>query len=147
MKLLWCPDCHDTITIGVNNIVRKCMCGRTAAKYLEDNITAIVTEGSIVFGIDNTSLTNAIKNAKYWMPNKFDRKRLDFFFTGWVPTKPGEVVFVDTVEDVIAYNYHEKLSFTSENPSTDISEKENLEKPEKKFKWYHFLTSGLSRRK
>ena len=51
--------------------------------------------------------------------------RVDFFFTGWIPNHPGEVVVVDSVEDVLAYEYEmkdEDKEYDSTLP-TEIAEK------------------------
>ena len=127
MKLLICDECHDTIALTHDNITRICRCGVTAGKYLEDKVTAIVTGAAVIFGIDNNSFSNALATIK-----RLDREdiegfdkdtRYDFFFTGWIPTIPGEVVFVHNVDEVLHYDYHTQLNWTSQNPSTDINEK------------------------
>jgi hypothetical protein len=113
-----------------DNITRSCKCGKTAGKYLKDKITAVVSEISVVFGIDNGSFLNALKTVLNIMkaePEQLPKwmeegKRYDFFFTGWIPTKPGEVIFVKSKAHVIATDYYQKNSWTSENPSTDVNE-------------------------
>jgi hypothetical protein len=60
------------------------------------------TKDSIIVGIDNNTWNDVRK--RY---NQFRNypSRLDFFFTGWIPTIPGEVIRVDTVQDVRKYPF------------------------------------------
>lgn len=126
MKLLYCPECYDAVSMTHDNITRSCKCGKTAGKYLKDKITAVVSEGSVVFGIDNNSFLNAlytVKKVKDGNVEGFPKdRRFDFFFTGWIPTKPGEVLFVKSKAHVMATDYYQEKSWTSENPSTDVNE-------------------------
>lgn len=125
MKLLRCSKCNDSIVIGVLNVTRKCACGETAGKYLKDNVTAVVSKGSIVYGIDNNSLTNAIHNFTAF-PKKYPRyakERFDFFFVGWVPTVPGEIIWVDSVHEVEIEEYDQEINWDSSPTSTDKNEK------------------------
>lgn len=117
-KFIRCLDCKD-IFMAINKKVRVCECGKHAAKYLSDNITAVVTKYAIVFGIDNVGFNDAETRAIVY--KKVDYRR-DFFFTGWIPNHPGEVIWVDTVEDVNEYPYEETQALPeglSTNPSTD----------------------------
>lgn len=120
MKLITCERCHDTMQL-VNGMVRTCYCGDCGGKYLSDNITAVVNKDAIVFGIDNNGFN--IAKQLYHMHQESPH-RVDFFFSGWIPTKPGEVIVVETVEDVLAYEYDlddEDMEYTSTLP-TEISE-------------------------
>ena len=101
MKLLWCEKCNDLVMLRID-MVTKCSCEAYAGKYLDDNITAVVNDDAIVVGIDNNSFNNAVVSQKQ-IKEEYE-ERYDFFFCGWIPTRPGEVVFVDTVEDVHEYN-------------------------------------------
>lgn len=132
MKLLYCMECYDVVSMTHDNITRSCKCGKVAGKYLKDQITAVVTRDSTVFGIDNGSFLNALQTTRNilaadpedlpsWME---EGKRYDFFFTGWIPTKPGEVIFVKNKAYVEATDYQLEKNWTSENPSTDINENE-----------------------
>ena len=122
MKLLWCPECKDVVSLILRE-TRVCKCGKTAGKYVSDCITAIITEGAVVFGIDNNTLSTALTRAEHFMKNpEYQSTRIDFFFTGWVPTKPGEVIVVKSPIHVKAYDYYDKRSWTSENPSTGLCE-------------------------
>ena len=101
----------------VNEHTRKCFCGEVAGKYLDDDVTAVVSSNAIVVGIDNFGFNLAkelsIKGMKY-------SNRVDYFFTGWVPNHPGEVIVVDTVDEVVEYNYHlpdEKKIYSSTLPT------------------------------
>ncbi len=126
MKLLFCKECHDTVTMATEDEVRLCKCRKTAGKYLSDRITAVITKASLVFGIDNNSFLNAAKTVERIldgeMPAFEEGKRYDFFFTGWIPTVPGEVIVVDTPGEVAEFDYELEISFTSQNPSTDFNE-------------------------
>ena len=126
MKLLFCEECRDTVSMTHDNITRTCKCGKTAGKYLKDKLTAVVTEHAVVFGIDNNSFANALATVRKVLfedVQGFDmNKRYDFFFTGWIPTIPGEVIIVPTRAHVMATDYYQEKSWTSENPSTAINE-------------------------
>lgn len=126
MKLLYCEECYDVVSMTHDNITRSCKCGKVAGKYLKDKITAVVTEGSIVFGIDNNGFRNALYTVKKVLTEDIDHfpkdRRFDFFFTGWIPTKPGEVIFVKNKAHVKATDYYQEKSWMSENPSTAINE-------------------------
>lgn len=55
MKLLLCLNCSDVIKLDLEE--RKCKCGETKGKYL-DNINAVYSgETAIRLGIDNRSLS------------------------------------------------------------------------------------------
>ncbi len=117
MKFVYCDSCHD-IFVAINKIVRTCKCGEHAAKYLNDNVTAVATKGACIFGLDNVTLKDAIVRAA--AHKQYDYRR-DFFFTGWVPNHAGEVVFVDSVADVKAHPYDEPPSLPiglCSNPDT-----------------------------
>jgi hypothetical protein len=125
MKLLFCEDCRDAVSMTHDNITRSCKCGKVAGKYLKDKLTAVVTEHAVVFGIDNNSFSNAVATVDKVLNGVegFDAdKRYDFFFTGWIPTIPGEVIIVPTKAHVMATDYYQEKSWTSENPSTAINE-------------------------
>ena len=124
MKLLYCPECRDSITLTGGNIVRECRCGHIAGKYLKDNVTAVVAEGAIVYGVDNNGLANAIHNY-HEFPKKFPRyatERFDFFFSGWVPTVPGEIIRVKSAVAVRAYDYYDQKNWDSSPTSVDKNE-------------------------
>lgn len=127
MKLLRCDKCKDVFLIPHINQGkpgwRMCICGAQAGKYLSDGITAVVTKDSILIGIDNNTFGFSMRAMEYWKNEEdYKDKRLDFFFVGWIPTLPGEVIFVDSVEEVINYNFEEKYTHTSTNPTTHIWE-------------------------
>jgi hypothetical protein len=42
--------------------------------------------------------------------------RIDFFFTGWLPTKPGEIIRVETVQDVRKYPFKVLVEVQSTMP-------------------------------
>ena len=106
MKLILCKKCISIVSVLSEGIVSKCNCGEHACKDLSDSITAVVTKGAVVIGIDNNTFNSAIQRYN-WVKEKTPEHdgRVDFYFTGWIPTKPGEVIFVDTVKDVVDYKY------------------------------------------
>ena len=112
MKLICCKKCNDVVNLL--HTTRTCYCGNSAGKYLDDNITAVVNKDSVVVGIDNNGFMMAKQLA---VGNKDCESRLDFFFTGWIPTKPGEVIVVDSIDDVLKYDNHiEDVNYTSTSP-------------------------------
>lgn len=103
MKLFYCPSCRQLVDImRADGEVRFCYCGTHCGKYLSDNMTAVVTYGAIVVGIDNNTWLPAVERYKRHNPDGDDPYpvRIDFFFTGWIPTQPGEVVVVDYPDEV-----------------------------------------------
>jgi len=104
MKLFYCTECYSLIQVRVSHIYN-CLCKKHAGKYLNDNLTAVFTKGTIIVGIDNNSFYPAVDRYKIHNPEgeKPYPTRIDFFFVGWVPTIPGEVIFVDTVDDVVNF--------------------------------------------
>lgn len=117
-KFIICDECDDVVLL-VNEITRTCGCGKCAGKYLKDNITAVVTKDAIVFGIDNVTFRDALIRAS---DHKDLTYRRDFFFTGWVPNHPGEIIRVNEVEDVKDYPYDEYQDLPDgdcTNPTTD----------------------------
>lgn len=108
MKLIFCPSCKDIVRLEY--IVKHCSCRLCAGKYLKDHITAVVNNRSLVFGIDNNSFNAAINNmiaGRQLYPS-----RVDFFFVGWFPTIPGEVIVIDNIDEIEYYtaDIHETKS-------------------------------------
>ncbi len=99
MKLIRCKECHD-IYVPDEFKMKKCRCKKSAAKYLDDNLTTISTSNTYVFGIDNQSFGNADVQVKHWCKEHPDTQRRDFYFVGWFPSKPDEVIWVDTIKEV-----------------------------------------------
>jgi len=67
MKLLRCPHCGDVISITIH-IIRSCICSKTAGIYLNDGLTALVTEGSTgshCFSIQVITTTSKNRNGGY----------------------------------------------------------------------------------
>lgn len=126
MKLLFCRECRDVVSITHDNITRSCKCGKVAGKYLKDKITAVVTKEAVVFGLDNNSFLNALTTVDRILTTdmpQFDKNmRYDFFFTGWIPTLPGEVMVVKNIAYVKATDYYQEKGWTSTNPTTHINE-------------------------
>jgi len=103
MKLIYCKECGWLIQL-FRKYTMTCACKEypRAGKYLNDNLTAVVTKNSIVVGIDNNSFGDCVNRYNIYNPKGTDPydKRVDFFFAGWIPTIPGEVIKVDSIEEV-----------------------------------------------
>jgi hypothetical protein len=101
MKLIYCEKCGDLVLLR-KKFIKLCCCEEVAGKYLNDNLTAVVTKNSIVVGIDNNSFGDSIHRYNIYHPEGTEPhdKRIDFFFAGWIPTIPGEVIKVDSEEEV-----------------------------------------------
>lgn len=122
MKFIHCPRCKD-VFLPIERKTRTCACGRHGAKYLADNITTVVTEGALIFGIDNVSFINARQRTEYFQDHEdYKDMRIDSFFTGWIPTLPGEIIFLPTVYKVRRFDYYNRYTHISTNPSTYINE-------------------------
>jgi hypothetical protein len=155
MKLIYCPDCHDMF-VAITEKTRMCACRTHAAKYLKDRITTVVTDGAVVVGIDNVSFSNALhRTYAFQGSEKWKGTRIDSFFNGWIPTEPGEVIFVKKPNHVIRYKFDCEYNHTSTNPTTDHSESvavsaDNHEMPLrkaksptlKKWSWLQYFRSG-----
>jgi hypothetical protein len=105
MKLFICQHCENFMCLKRADefAVTFCECGKSAGKYLSDKNTAVFSKDCIIVGIDNNSFNNAVDS--YVKYHKKFANRVDFFFTGWIPTKPGEVIIVNDVYDVCDYPY------------------------------------------
>ena len=114
MKLLYCEECGDLVTLRMYK-PRSCNCTKYAGKYLSDRITAVVNEGAILVGIDNNTFQTAVDRTLHYR-EELDY-RIDFFFCGWLPTEPGEVIFVPTFEEVLEYPFEiNGTEYKSTNP-------------------------------
>lgn len=102
MKLIACSKCSDLVML-IEEKTRTCECGEIAGKYLDDKITSVITENSILVGIDNIGFKLAKSLSVEARKHKY---RIDYFFTGWCPNHGGEIEVVETVDDVIEYDYH-----------------------------------------
>lgn len=134
MKLVACQNCKDLIML-ITKEIRCCKCGETAGKYLDDYNTAVVTKNAIVVGIDNNGF-NVAKHLATGEDAQNCKYRVDYFFTGWVPNFPGEVIKVKTVDDVLNYNYHVKEDINYESTSPAKVSEENEDK--NKWSWNIF---------
>lgn len=115
MKLILCPDCGNITSLIGGGKISKCVCGKHSGKYCEDNITAVVTNGAILVGIDNNSYRNALNG--YFETLDWEN-RIDFYITGWIPNIPGEVIYKDTHEEVEEYKLpEEEFTTTSTIPT------------------------------
>jgi hypothetical protein len=101
VKLVFCAQCYTLVELK-SKYVAFCPCESAAGKYLNDNLTAVVTKDSIVVGIDNNTFRPAVERYLKYYPegDEPQNKRIDFFFVGWIPTIPGEVIVVETAEEV-----------------------------------------------
>ncbi len=141
MKLITCPKCNDLMVL-VNDYTRTCFCGHVGGKYLDDNVTAVVNKDALVVGIDNNGFSIAKQMANHHKKSPY---RVDYFFTGWIPTKPGEIIVVETVEDVLAYDYHlpeEEREYTSTLP-TEIAEENEKREPNPVMTWLRNIRKSL----
>lgn len=125
MKLLVCRYCHDMFAMR-NKYARFCSCGKSAGKYLDDDITAVYNKNAVVFGIDNLGfgIALALRNDDV---TKYPKVRVDRFFTGWIPNHPGEVIIVNTIQEVLDYPYEmkdEDKEYTSTSPTVLSEENE-----------------------
>lgn len=125
MKLLTCKKCLDIFLIWGKH-TRICVCGNVAGKYLDDGITAVINKDAVVFGIDSNGFNLALHLQEH-DKMKFPNDRIDRFFTGWIPNHPGEVIIVDTIQDVVDYPYEMKEEdkvYTSTLPTIIAEENE-----------------------
>ena len=106
MKLIYCPKCDDFFNLP-NKLgkTKSCRCRKNAGKYLSDGMVAVITKDCIVAGIDNNTMQTAVFRYKDALEKHPEWPRVDFFFTGWIPTKPGEVIRVKTVKEVKEYEF------------------------------------------
>ena len=117
MKLIYCPRCnHLTALSDKLKQTTTCKCKRSAGKYLSDRCTAVFTKDTLIVGIDNTTFRDAINRYNWVKKERPEWGRVDFFFTGWIPTIPGEVVRVDSVKEVKEYPYEIKTKAISTMP-------------------------------
>ena len=140
MKLIYCRKCRTMVSLPASGELVKCHCGASAGKYI-DGVNAVVNIKknksdqlqhpiSLVLGIDNNTFNTAIVRHKMWFedpPEWADvNERMDFYFVGWLPTIPGEVFIVGTVEDVEKAKAEDfsNLSTTSTRPATNRKENE-----------------------
>lgn len=115
MKLMCCVKCRSLVSLG-NDKLTYCECGECVGGYHTNGITGIVNRLAVVVGIDNNSFINAM-NA---FVEKLDYPtRLDFFFCGWIPTKPGEVIVLDSVEEV--KTKYKEISCSDEHKHTEAT--------------------------
>lgn len=110
MKLILCPHCSDFFALS-NKIdkTKTCRCRKSAGKYLSDNVMGVFTENCIITGIDNTTFHTAVYRYNQTLKEHPEWPRMDFFFTGWIPTIPGEIIRVKTVKEVKEYPFEVKV--------------------------------------
>lgn len=119
MKLIYCEECKSLTSIPSRGQMSTCNCGDCCGKYLSDNITAVVNKDAIIVGLDSLSYRTALE--RYKIVKEQSNIRYDYYFTGWVPTVPGEIIIVDTVDDVEGYEFDGdyKHNETSTLPTKD----------------------------
>jgi hypothetical protein len=88
-----------------------CPCEKCVGKYLNDNLTAVVTKNSVVVGIDNGTFGPAINQYIKHNPEGDHplNQRVDGFFCGWIPNIPGEVIVVETADAVEQFDSDYKV--------------------------------------
>lgn len=129
MKLIYCPHCSQILSLVAGEKYKRgprkgqrrerityCSCRKCAGKWLSDSIMAVFSKDVIVVGIDNNTWNIAVKRYDYC---KTLESRIDFFFTGWIPSKPGEVIIVDTIDEVIKYPFEYNKITTSTMPVSE----------------------------
>jgi hypothetical protein len=64
MKLLFCPECKDVVSLrpGGMDSNRNCWCGASWGYYLEDDLTGILGGQAIPLGFANSSFLWALKH-------------------------------------------------------------------------------------
>jgi hypothetical protein len=89
MKLLMCPSCGDVVRMRKE--LRRCGCGASSGRYLDDNSTVEQTEGTISIALHNHDLQTAVdvwRDApSAWHPLMVFRAYLN-------PTSEPDVVYV-----------------------------------------------------
>jgi len=106
MKLIHCPKCGDFFNLPTKlGKTKTCRCRKHAGKYLSNGVEAVVTEGAIIAGIDNNTFLTATWRYGDTKEKHPEWPRVDFFFTGWISTIPGEVIRVKTVKEVKDYKF------------------------------------------
>lgn len=113
MKLIYCINCNDFFALSPLKPskylkFKTCRCRKSAGKYLSDGVTAVVTDKCIIAGIDNNTFKTAVMRYADVLREHPEYPRLDFFFTGWIPTKPGEVIRVSSIKEVKEYPFEVK---------------------------------------
>lgn len=129
MKLIYCEECGWLFQL-IRKHTLHCVCeDEKAGKYLDNGITAVVTENAIVVGIDNNSFNDCVWRYGQYNPKgeKAFSKRVDFFFSGWIPTIPGEVIRVEDRKEVeeFPYEYEEAaIAYSSHPVSMEVGDKD-----------------------
>jgi hypothetical protein len=126
MKLIYCEKCGWLFQL-IRNLTMHCACEDVkAGKYLDDSLTAVVTKNAIVVGIDNNSFRDSVHRYLKYNPEGDEpwSRRVDFFFTGWIPTIPGEVIKVDTKKEVEEFpqDFETNDEFSTMPVSADLGE-------------------------
>lgn len=116
MKGFICDNCGDIVLMTRKEYIKTCVCKKYMAKYLADGITLVINGRPLIIGIDNNTFLTAEKNALYtrivW------KDRVDFFFTGWIPNKPGEIIFVKSKRQVMRIKDDYTVNKTSTMPKS-----------------------------
>jgi len=61
MKLIFCPDCQDVISLRQTENYRTCVCGRSGGRYI-NSLGAELTGKAIPVGFANSSFSDALNN-------------------------------------------------------------------------------------
>ena len=61
MKLLWCPACEDVLKLRPG-LPRKCACGQSWGRYMQDGLHAEVCGKGVPLGFVNISFAHALRN-------------------------------------------------------------------------------------
>lgn len=59
MKLIFCPECQDVVKLAMSE--RRCECGASSGRYLEDALHAEIAGAAIPLGFANSTLARALQ--------------------------------------------------------------------------------------
>jgi len=113
MKGFICDVCGDHVIISSRKFPKMCSCKKYLAKYLADGITLAINGHPVIFGIDNNTFAVAERN---YLHTRDWKDRVDFFFTGWIPNKPGEILFVKSKRQVMRIRDDYEINHISSMP-------------------------------
>jgi hypothetical protein len=90
MKLLFCTHCHDVVRLHPEP--RRCRCGRSWGRYLEDRATTVQTDRSISLGLANPDVYAAIE-LFFKQPDHFSP---ELSIRCWInPISENDVTFIE----------------------------------------------------
>lgn len=63
VKLFFCPACHDLLTLRYQRW-RKCVCGKSAARYCDDKLNSEHAGLAVPLAIDTVAFAEMLENGK-----------------------------------------------------------------------------------